>query len=106
MRLSVIFVATRAVRPILCTVNCVSVFDASCMSACLATCVPVVLLPRPLIGHFASTGGRDQQWAAREWTDRQCVSSIFSFYARRGAVERIYFIFHDAEKYLKRCGLL
>ena len=61
-------------------------------------CVHVLLLARSLIDHGARTGGCDQQWAAEKWTDRRCVSSINSFYARRAALERIYFIFHDAEK--------
>jgi len=50
MRLSVIFVAIRAVRPILCTVNCVSVLMHR---VCLHVLLPVCLLSCCL-GHWSA----------------------------------------------------
>jgi len=95
---TVIFVAMRAVRPILYTVKCVRVIGPSCMSACIAICLPVLSLARSLVGCGVEVCRRDQQSAAENWTDKPCVSSINSSHARRDALERIYFIFHDAEK--------
>jgi len=100
--LTVIFVAIRAVRPI-CVRSLVSVLLAHrvCVHILLSVCL-FLSLARSLVDCGRRSARCDQQWAAENWTDRRRVSSNNSFCARRATLEHNYFIFHDAEKYLKR----